>query len=44
MESHDHDHEHAYDQPATARANVLLWGGLAVGAAVFDIGRMLEAW
>lgn len=22
----------------------LLWGGLAVGAAVFDIGRMLQAW
>jgi hypothetical protein len=22
----------------------LVWGGLAVGAAVFDIGRMLEAW
>jgi cobalt-zinc-cadmium efflux system membrane fusion protein len=33
MESddHDHDHEHQYDQPATARANLLLWGGLAVG-------------
>ena len=22
----------------------LVWVGLAVGAAVFDIGRMLEAW
>jgi hypothetical protein len=22
----------------------LLWGGLAVGTAVFDIGRMLQAW
>jgi len=22
----------------------LVWGGLAVGAAVFDIGRMLQAW
>ncbi len=31
MESHDHDHDHEYDQPATARANLLLWGGFAVG-------------
>ena len=22
----------------------LLWGALAVGAAVYDIGRMLQAW
>lgn len=29
MESHDHDHE--YDRPPSARANLLLWGGLAVG-------------
>jgi hypothetical protein len=22
----------------------LMWGALAVGAAVYDVGRMLEAW
>jgi hypothetical protein len=22
----------------------LVWGALAIGAAVFDIGRMVEAW
>jgi membrane fusion protein, heavy metal efflux system len=29
MENHEHEHE--YDQPATARGNLLLWGGLGVG-------------
>jgi cobalt-zinc-cadmium efflux system membrane fusion protein len=29
MESHDHEHE--FDQPPTARSNLMLWGGLVAG-------------